>query len=540
MRLTVYGSMPTTPVVAGPIAKRASNTWRNVSRASTRVSLGARKRSILKMGPPQTHSTGTRVDQPLQRNPSFRPIQLSICGEKRLPDLPEFDNVSFTEVGAIREPPKALLRSASDESLRYCVSDAVSSDVDKLYDSTTLSRTSDLEHWCHDDAVQETELATPPSITNPAHKRTTVTVVHKQQLSQSASIVLASSATSTRTRAGNTSQAWVDEPMPALHVHPDIDSTVTRIQSWLEGGRRRSRRSSVNTMETTDDLSTTSSLIEHTEKAKQFYQPVKKPMINTALPSSTGKEKTTPLTPKRPSPIKIYKIFPIGIAVRSEPPPVAHVHARTASSSTACSSKPLPHIQDQMLSRADHHARTATASTTSTAATDSIFENAKIVQNGRDETHIASDRTKTTRDSDTASVTTYNDSAFNSRTSTLRSIHSNSYIKPQPRQDVYTSNLSNPYGDYYDDEPASINYAASSPGLLASDNLNKEIMSSLYSAQRPQSFHFIHVTTKAAAAAASAASPIRSPWKQADDVEQYMHDMCANAGLRRVNVGVAF
>lgn len=538
MRLTVYGSMPTTPVVAGQIAKRASNTWRNVSRASTRVSLGARKRSILKMGLAQTHATGTRVDQPLQRNPSFRPIQLSIYGEKRLPDLPEFENVSFTEVGAIREPPKALLRSASDESLRYCVSDSVSSDVDKLYGSTTLSRTSDLGQWCHSDTVQETGLPTPPSITNPAHKRTTVTVVHKQQLSQSASIVLASSATSTETRAGNTSQAWADEPMPTLHVHPDIDSTVTRVQSWLEGGRRRSRRYPVNTMETTDDQSTTSSLTEHTQKATQFYQPDKKPTINTALPSSTGKEKTTPLTPKRPSPIKIYKIFPIGIAVRSEPPPVAHVHARTASSSssTACSSKPLPHIQSQTLSRAGHHARTATASTTSTAATDSMFENAKMVQDGRDVIHVAGNRGNATRDSDAASVTTYNDSAFNSRTSTLRSIHSDSYTKPQPRQDGYISDLSNPYGDYYDDEPASINYAASSPGLLASDDLNKEIMSSLYSAQRPQSFHFIHLTTKAEAAA----NPTQSPWKQADEVEQYMHDMCANAGLRRVNVGVAF
>lgn len=550
MRLTVYGSMPTTPVVTGPIAKRASDTWRSVSRASTRVSLGARKRSILKMGNPQIHSIDTDRDRPLRRSSSFKPIQLSICGEKKLPDLPEFDTVSFDEIGTIREPPKALLRSVSDESLQDPVSDSTSLNIDNLCllgSSTTLQHASDLDYSRHYiDASAKTDLRAPSSITNPAYKRATVTVSHKQQLSQSALIVLASSAVSSRMQ-GEPTPAWSDEPVPTLQLQPAPDSSLTRVRSWLDSDCLTSRKSSVNTIEIIDDPSTTSSFIDHRQRVLQSYQLKGKPRVDTAVSSLADAERSTPLSPKRPSPIKIYKIFPIGIAIRSAPDAAMGKHTQTASStpSTIYSSKPTPHIESQVLPQASRHGRTATASTTSTAATDSSFKHDESSEEVKSYYSVAGANVETASDSDTNSTSTYNDSAFNSRSSTLRSIHSttfnNSRAHPRQRQDCNVSDVPNPYGDYYDDEPTSINYAASSPGLCLFDSLNKETLSPFHTTLRPQSFHFTHVTTKdAAAAATTMITPLGSPWRQAEAVEQYMHEMCASAGLRRVNVGVAF
>jgi hypothetical protein len=115
MKLTVWDDMPPTPPPSMP-ARFFEQSRSLASRASERASLSVRRRGTPRpsISSPMPAVVPTN-DLPVRRR-SFRPLELSIyLPSNRLSDLPEFDAVSFTEVGEIKLPPRALLRTRSAE-----------------------------------------------------------------------------------------------------------------------------------------------------------------------------------------------------------------------------------------------------------------------------------------------------------------------------------------------------------------------------------------------------------------------------------------
>lgn len=115
MKLTVFDDLPPTPTPAPP--SRLSR-WVSLGKISLRSSLSTRthisSRHLISSPRPPLPSD----DQlPLRRpSPNFRPLELSIyMPNNRLSDLPEFDRLSFTDVGEIKLPPRALMRTKSEE-----------------------------------------------------------------------------------------------------------------------------------------------------------------------------------------------------------------------------------------------------------------------------------------------------------------------------------------------------------------------------------------------------------------------------------------
>lgn len=120
MRLKIYDTIPPpTPVSAQPmVAKIVHQSKKSLSRASTRASFASKKRvHALKSSISKPQPTLAVEGCQLRRNPSFRPLQLSIYAEKRLSNLPEFDKLDFDDFGEIQFPPRALVRAQSEELL---------------------------------------------------------------------------------------------------------------------------------------------------------------------------------------------------------------------------------------------------------------------------------------------------------------------------------------------------------------------------------------------------------------------------------------
>lgn len=121
MKLVFYDEMPRTPTLRTSSAYRVSH-WVAQSRelalkASDRASFTIRKK-ISK----QSISAPLLVlseDEVTFRRQQFRPLILSIhLPGNRLSDLPKFQDVDFSDAGEIQIPPKALLRSRSEDVLR--------------------------------------------------------------------------------------------------------------------------------------------------------------------------------------------------------------------------------------------------------------------------------------------------------------------------------------------------------------------------------------------------------------------------------------
>ncbi|EXJ81786.1 hypothetical protein A1O1_07851 [Capronia coronata CBS 617.96] len=115
MKLTVFDDLPTTPT---PEPLSRISQWVSQGKVSLRSSLSTKRdtpsRPINSSPrpplPPDHQLTFRRTAQ------QFRPLELSIyMPNNRLSDLPEFDKLSFTEVGEIKVPPRALMRTKSEE-----------------------------------------------------------------------------------------------------------------------------------------------------------------------------------------------------------------------------------------------------------------------------------------------------------------------------------------------------------------------------------------------------------------------------------------
>ncbi|KAJ9605560.1 hypothetical protein H2200_010217 [Cladophialophora chaetospira] len=121
MKLTVFDGLPPTPTP--PVPSQLSQ-WVSQGKASLRSSLSVRRHtprpSISDPRPPLPASQ----QLPFRRAaPTYRPLELSIyMPSNRLSDLPAFDRLSFTEVGEIKAPPRALVRTKSEEFVPHKIS----------------------------------------------------------------------------------------------------------------------------------------------------------------------------------------------------------------------------------------------------------------------------------------------------------------------------------------------------------------------------------------------------------------------------------
>ncbi|KIW63390.1 hypothetical protein PV04_10238 [Phialophora macrospora] len=121
MKLTVFDELPPTPTP--PLPSQLSQ-WVSQGKASLRSSLSIRrhasKPSISAPQPPLPPSE----QLPFRRAvPGYRPLELSIyMPSNRLSDLPAFDRLSFTEGGEIKPPPRALVRTKSEEFVPHKIS----------------------------------------------------------------------------------------------------------------------------------------------------------------------------------------------------------------------------------------------------------------------------------------------------------------------------------------------------------------------------------------------------------------------------------
>ena len=121
MKLTVFDGLPPTPTRA---LQSQLSQWVSSGKASIRSSLSMRrhtsKPAISEPHPPLP------LSQPLpfrRAAPLYRPLELSIyMASNRLSDLPAFDRLSFTAVGEIKLPPRALVRTKSEEFIPHKIS----------------------------------------------------------------------------------------------------------------------------------------------------------------------------------------------------------------------------------------------------------------------------------------------------------------------------------------------------------------------------------------------------------------------------------
>lgn len=634
MKLTVYDDLPLTPL---PVQKPTKLVKKSVSRTSTRTSISVRSRkSKLSISRPQPVLPSS--ESTLRRNPSFRPIQLSMyMEEKRLSDLPEFDSLSFTEQGDIRIPPPAVLRTQSMDLLRPrslilpgAINDKPASmfeqslsrrmsHVRQNTDSTVLSvsrppseydalrshpiswysapgippqlqfatapgslkkvlspmkeeftpppsgaviingkilafpnidatriDTDDVHRSLLPPALgQEDDSAAPSPVIDPGpNRRTMIITQHRSKNSEAATIMLASSANSTRTRATTLDlPSTASEPVPPIalptdeprsYFHTDF-KTNTRINQWLDTEKvekTRSRESSISTIKTT---STTSSFAEHRRKRSQFYQ------LNHPTSNTTGT--SAPVASKihnPPAPLSLYKNFTAQKAVagptaseqpasRIQPAYVSrHAHSRTKSSISLPFQGCTPHPHT--------HTRTMTDSTiASTVQTDVLFEQPETPEptsESRDEFHsivllqptqynptLASLRR---RELDAESMTTVD---MKSRTGTMKST-------------VTATSTSNRRET---PEPGAVH-----PSAMLLDNQVYTPGTDLVATNKGQGqFDFSRRMTPSPAALSvrsdkSTDSP-RTPLSAKEaDVEKMVFEMCKSSGFRRVNVGMAF
>ena len=146
MKLVFYDEMPQSPMMPPRSPHRVSQ-WvshgRDIaSRASDRASLRVRKK-VSKQSITAPILITHPSDLPFRREPRYRPLELSIyLPGNRLSDLPEFEDIDFTDTGVIQLPPKALLRARSEDLLN-----SRSSPSQKLKPTISMVGERQLDYW---------------------------------------------------------------------------------------------------------------------------------------------------------------------------------------------------------------------------------------------------------------------------------------------------------------------------------------------------------------------------------------------------------
>ena len=258
-------------------------------------------------------------DRPYRRR-SFRPLELSIyLPNNRLSELPEFDAVSFTEVGELKFPPRALLRAKSEEFIqaRPPLEASTVKPASMFERRMSHMRTNTIssvistsrppsEHdalrshpvsWCELPGLppQMNMLGRPEnsvSILTPMREEFTPPataalmdgivldfphIETKQELARNSALPDAEeSAPSPKIRASVVERplpAFVnDDPSPAASYFHNNYHTQKRISQWLAARSHSSSISTVKSSSTIKSTSTSSSFAEHRRKRSQFYQ----------------------------------------------------------------------------------------------------------------------------------------------------------------------------------------------------------------------------------------------------------------------------
>lgn len=385
---------------------------------------------------------------------------------------------------------------------------------------------------------QEDDSAAPSPVIDPGpNRRTTIITQHKSKISEAATIILASSANSIRTRATTLDLPLTSsEPMPPIdlpadqprsYFHTDF-KTNNRINQWLNTEKvegTRSRESSVSTVKTT---STTSSFAEHRRKRSQFYQ-LNHTTETTAVTSAPVATKVH----NPPAPLSLHRSHPQQKAVagatasqqpasRIQPATIyRHAHSRTKSSVS------LP-FQGCTFT----HTRTMTDSTiASSVATDVLFEQPETPEptsESRDEFHCTS--------------LLPSHAQYNPTLASLRR-------RELDAESMTTVDMKSRTGTVKSTVTATSNHRETPEPSVRSAVLDKETNSGIEivttTVITKAQFDFARRMTPSPAALSmrsdkSSDSP-RTPLSAKEaDVEKMVFEMCKSSGFRRVNVGMAF
>lgn len=317
MKLTVFDAMPATPTPPAPsqLSKLVSQ-----GKASLRSSLSIRRPrpSISEPQPPFPASQDLPFRRPTQK---YRPLELSIyMPNNRLSDLPEFDRLSFTDVGEIKLPARALVRTKSEEFISHKISTfPTPAKPASMIEQRRLSRLRpdvsstvisvsrppseyDALHshpvsWASLPGLPPTAYMTGRSepsvaILTPMQEEfsplptTSITVdgvvldfpqvgkgtstspAHSSRMSEEASAPAPHVPAGIAARNFSKLSTPREETGPPAYFHPNYQ-TQKRISQWLS---HRGHSSSVSTVATTKTSSTTTSFAEHRQKRSQFYQ----------------------------------------------------------------------------------------------------------------------------------------------------------------------------------------------------------------------------------------------------------------------------
>ncbi|RMZ89651.1 hypothetical protein DV736_g3116, partial [Chaetothyriales sp. CBS 134916] len=319
MKLTVFDMLPppTPPASGPPVFQWMTHTKNLASRASSRASLLTPKK--MSRRPAISDPQPVILRQPSVRRNDFRPLELSIyLPSNRLSDLPAFDGFTFTDLGEIQFPPKALLRTTSEQfmpapaAIEPAPPKAASMFERRMpqmhrntHSSSISSARSQLEYdalhshpvsWCSPPGM-------PPQIAMATEPKNAVTVLDPMQeeatpptsgiplsgtlesfpaveSKKEASLKLTtledqSPTYSSVTPASHSVRASdevarksTDADQRGTHFHTNYQ-TRKRISQWLG---HRPNLSSTSTVKTTMSSSTTLSFADHRRKRAQFYK----------------------------------------------------------------------------------------------------------------------------------------------------------------------------------------------------------------------------------------------------------------------------
>ena len=318
MKLTVWDELPPpTPLTAGPghVFRWMSSTKSVASRLSDRTSFSIR-RSVPSR--PLISSPKPAITRELSlRRRAFRPLELSIyLPSNRLSDLPEFNRLSFTDVGEIKVPPRALLRTKSEEFIHIRAPVVVTQPKPaSMFEQSTshmrqntctsvisTSRPPSEYDALHSHPVSWASLpGLPPQVHMAAEPKNSLTILSpmQEEFTPPASsnvindIVMDFPMIETKQEMGRqyiVDDGQVSAPSPKISAFPPLHpspaagvasattevppagayfhtnyQTQKRISQWLAN---RSHSASISTVKTT---STTSSFAEHRRKRSQFY-----------------------------------------------------------------------------------------------------------------------------------------------------------------------------------------------------------------------------------------------------------------------------
>ena len=323
MKLTVWDELPPTPqAVSSQIFSFITHSKGPASQASGSASLSTRRKPPGRLTISHPQPALTVPEDLLYRRRSFRPLELSIyMPSNRLSELPEFDALSFTDAGEIKFPPRALVRTRSEEVLPISTRrEVVAPKPASMYErrvshmrsraNTASSVVSTSRPRSEHEALRSHPVSwcslpgLPPHINMVARPENSIDVLTpmQEEFSPPATASLMNDIVMDFPRIETKHEVALesaidDEEAPApspkippnalngtapryISTHPNLPATYfhtnyqtqKRISQWLAARSHSASISTVKSTSTAKSSSTTSSFAEHRRKRSQFYQ----------------------------------------------------------------------------------------------------------------------------------------------------------------------------------------------------------------------------------------------------------------------------